>query len=216
MGCGSGFGGLLPCAWCALLFPLRGLSARGRPRRGRPAGAAARPGCARSWTRLPARAGWQRRGKGSSGGRRVGGRPGSGLPEEPVVWVRAGRPGDRAVPRLPSRALGCGAPGVFLQAAEDSVADLAFERAQRLFRGFAFGQFLVVVGAALGVPVADLGDRGHVDGVVEPPVPAPGQPVDLPRAGGHLDRRGAVVGGEVVPAAEAGTRGGRRRSRRLR
>jgi hypothetical protein len=44
MGCGSGFGGLLPCAWCALLFPLRGLSARGRPRRGRPAGAAARPG----------------------------------------------------------------------------------------------------------------------------------------------------------------------------
>ena len=23
MGCGSGFGGLLPCAWCALLFPLR-------------------------------------------------------------------------------------------------------------------------------------------------------------------------------------------------
>ena len=26
------------------------------------------------------------------------------------------------------------------------------------------------------VPVADLGDRGHVDGVVEPPVAAPGQP----------------------------------------
>jgi len=27
---------------------------------------------------------------------------------------------------------------------EDGVADLAFERAQRFFRGFAFGQFLVV------------------------------------------------------------------------
>jgi hypothetical protein len=44
---------------------------------------------------------------------------------------------------LPSRALhGGGAPGVFLQAGEDGVADLAFERAQRLFRGFALGQFL--------------------------------------------------------------------------
>src|SRR5580693_6858299 len=123
-------------------FPLRGLSARGRPRRGRPAGAAALPGCARSWTRLLARTRWQRRGKGSSKGHRAGGRPGSGLPEEPVVGVRAGRPGCRVVPRLPSRALRCGgccAPGVFLQAAEDGVADLAFERAQRLFRGFAFG-----------------------------------------------------------------------------
>jgi hypothetical protein len=26
--------------------------------------------------------------------------------------------------------------------------------------------------------VADLGDRGHLDGVVESPVPAPAQPVD--------------------------------------
>jgi hypothetical protein len=84
----------------------------------------------------------------------VGGRPGSGLPEEPVLGVRAGRPGCRVVPRLPSRALGCGgrgALGVFLQAAEVGIADLAFERAEGFFRGFAFGQFLVVVGAALGV-----------------------------------------------------------------
>src|SRR5215472_13371713 len=136
-------------------FPQRALSARSRPRRGRPAGAAARPGCARSWTQPLARARWQLRGNGSGGGRRVGGRPGSGLPEEPVLGVRAGRPGCRVVPRLPSRALrrGCGAPGVFLQAGEDGVADLAFERTQRFFGGFAFGQFLVVVGAALGVPV---------------------------------------------------------------
>jgi hypothetical protein len=54
------------------------------------------------------------------------------------------------------------------------------------------------------VPVADLGDRGHVDGVVEAAVPAPAQPVDLARAGGHLDRRGAVVGREAVPAGKAG------------
>ena len=40
--------------------------------------------------------------------------------------------------------------------------------------------------------------------VVQPPVPAQRQPVHLPVAGGHLDRRGAVVGGEPVPAGEPG------------
>jgi hypothetical protein len=45
---------------------------------------------------------------------------------------------------------------------------------------------------------------GHVDGVIEPTVPALAQPVDLALAGGHLDRRGAVAGGEVVPAGKAG------------
>jgi hypothetical protein len=30
----------------------------------------------------------------------------------------------------------------------------------------------------------------------------PGQPVDPPVAGGHLDRGGAVVGGELVPGRE--------------
>jgi hypothetical protein len=37
----------------------------------------------------------------------------------------------------------------------------------------AFGDLLVVAGAADVAAVADLGDRCHVDGVVEPPVPAP-------------------------------------------
>jgi len=139
-------------------------------------------------------------------GRSVVSRPGSGLSEEPVPGVQAGRAGCRVVPLLPSRALrvSCGAPGVGLQAGEDGVADLPLQRAQGLFAGLAFGQFLVVVGAAVAVPVVDLGDCGHVDGVVEPPVPAPGQPVDLARAGGYLDRRGPVVRGEVVPAGEAG------------
>jgi hypothetical protein len=54
------------------------------------------------------------------------------------------------------------------------------------------------------VAVADLGDRGHVDDVIQSPVPAPGQPVDLPVPRRHLDRRGAVVSGEAVPAGEAG------------
>jgi hypothetical protein len=43
-----------------------------------------------------------------------------------------------------------------------------------------------------------------VEGVVEPPVPASAQPAGLAGAGGHLDRRGAVVSSKVVPAGEAG------------
>src|SRR6516162_3646906 len=70
--------------------------------------------------------------------------------------------------------------------------------------GLAFGPFLVVVGAAGAVLVADLGDRGHMDGVVEAAVAAPGQPVDFPAARGDLDRGGAGVGGEVIPVREAG------------
>jgi hypothetical protein len=54
------------------------------------------------------------------------------------------------------------------------------------------------------VPVPDLGDRGHVDRVVDAPVAAQRQPVDLPVPGGHLDRGGAVIGGEVIAAGEAG------------
>jgi hypothetical protein len=73
-------------------------------------------------------------------------------------------------------------PRVGLQAGEDGVADLPLQRAQGFFAGLAFGPFLVVVGAARAVLVPDLGDRGHVDRVVEPAVAAPGQPVDLPAA----------------------------------
>jgi len=54
------------------------------------------------------------------------------------------------------------------------------------------------------VLVGDLGDRGHVDRVIEAPVAAHGQAVDLAAAGGHLDRRGAVVGGEGVLGGEPG------------
>jgi hypothetical protein len=76
-------------------------------------------------------------------------------------------------------------------------------RAQRAFAGHPLADLLLVVDAALGAAVADLGDGGHVDGVVELSVPAPGEPVNLPVAGGDLDRRGAVIGGEVVAAREA-------------
>jgi hypothetical protein len=112
----------------------------------------------------------------ASCGRRVVARPGSGLSEESAPGVQVGRAGDRAAPLLPSRALGtsCGPPGICLQAGEHGVADLPLQRAQGLFQCLALGQLLVVIGAALAVPVADLGDRRHVDGVVEPPFPAPG------------------------------------------
>ena len=53
--------------------------------------------------------------------------------------------------------------------------------------------------------MTDLGDGSHMDDVVEPPVAAPRQPEHLaPTSGGYLDRSGAVVGSEVIPAGEAG------------
>ena len=70
--------------------------------------------------------------------------------------------------------------------------------------GLALGDLAVVVGAAVAVAVPDLGDRGHVEGVVDAPVPAQRQPVNLAVPRGHLDRCGAVVRGEVIPAGEPG------------
>jgi hypothetical protein len=81
---------------------------------------------------------------------------------------------------LPSRALLAGLAGIGLEAGEDGVADLALEGPQRLFAGLSPGDFLVVAGAALAVLVPELGYRGHVDGVVDTPVAAQRQAVDLP------------------------------------
>ena len=104
---------------------------------------------------------------------------GSGLAEELASGVRAGRAGDRVVPLLPSRALGAGcSPGVGLEVGEDGVADAPFEGAECFFAGLSLGEFLVEVGAACAVTLADLGDCGHMDGMVETSVPAPRQPVD--------------------------------------
>jgi hypothetical protein len=60
-----------------------------------------------------------------------------------------------------------------LEAGVDGVADAPLEGAERFLAGLALSQLLVEAGAALAAGVADLGDRGHVDGVVEPPVAAP-------------------------------------------
>src|SRR5215472_18446015 len=95
-----------------------------------------------------------------AGGRRLGFGPGSGWSEELACGVRAGRAGCRVVPRLPSRARrGAGLrglAGVGLQAGVDGVADPALEAAQGFLGRLALGELLVVVGAAVAVPVAEL------------------------------------------------------------
>jgi len=74
---------------------------------------------------------------------------------------------------------GGGSAGIGLEVSEDSFADLALQSPERLFAGLALGDLLVVIAAAFAVPVENLGDRGHLYGVVAAPVPAPGQPVDF-------------------------------------
>src|SRR6266480_3584139 len=91
-------------------------------------------------------------------------------------FLRSGVPGGcepaalatESFPRCPPGLL-CGPAGVGLEAGEDGVAEAALERAECFFGGLALGELAVVVGAAVAVAVADLGDGGHVDGVVEPP-----------------------------------------------
>jgi len=84
----------------------------------------------------------------------------------------------------------------------EGVADAALEGAEGLLGGLALGDLAVVVGAAWAVAVADLGDSGHVDGVVHLAVPAEGEPVDLAGTGRHLDGSGPVVRGVVVAGRE--------------
>lgn len=57
------------------------------------------------------------------------------------------------------------------------------------------GSFASVVTAAGGV-TGQLGDRHHVQGMVELAVPGAGEPMPYDVTGGDLDRCGAVVAGE--------------------
>lgn len=58
----------------------------------------------------------------------------------------------------------------------DGVGEVALERAQGVAFAAAFGAAALEIGAGAGV-VASLGERHHVQGVVEPPVAAPVEPV---------------------------------------
>jgi hypothetical protein len=79
-------------------------------------------------------------------------------------WMR------ESFPDLSSRAL---LTGVGDDLSVHAVADSAFQRAGRFAFGLACRDFRVVVGAAFAVEVADLGDGGHVDCMVQHTVAAP-------------------------------------------
>ena len=87
-------------------------------------------------------------------------------------------------------------------------ADAAFERPESLFAGLALGDFLVVIGAAVAVAVAHLGDGRHVQGVVQLAAAPHRQAVALLLARGGLYGRRAVVGSEVVLVGQAADVGG--------
>ena len=63
------------------------------------------------------------------------------------------------------------------------------------------GAALIVVGAALGL-VPQLHYRHDVQNPVDAPVPGAGEPVAGLVAGGRVQRRGAVPGGEPVASGE--------------
>jgi hypothetical protein len=69
---------------------------------------------------------------------------------------------------------GGGTLGVVDEAPPHGVAEPTLESAERLPGRLAFGSFAVVVGTARAVGVADLGDGGHVQSVVEATVPPAG------------------------------------------
>jgi hypothetical protein len=79
----------------------------------------------------------------------------------------------------------------------------AFQCAERRFVFHALGDLAVVINAPDGVVIADLGHGSHVQGVVELPVPASEEPLNVVVARGHVDGCGPVVGGEPVSGREA-------------
>jgi hypothetical protein len=87
---------------------------------------------------------------------------------------------ERVVPWLPSRAY-FSAGDVGEELAVDRVADPSFQRAQRFLLRLPVGLLAQVEGAAGGV-VRDLGDGGHVQRVVELPVPTRVEPMTNPRS----------------------------------
>jgi hypothetical protein len=100
------------------------------------------------------------------------------------------------------------AVGVVEKLAVDGVGDVAFESRQRLFLGFALGHLEVEVGPPLGVGLADLTERGQVQGVVELTFAPPRQPMDDAACSGHFDGAAAVAGGVVVTVPEGDARSG--------
>jgi hypothetical protein len=78
--------------------------------------------------------------------------------------------------------------------AVDGVADASLQRAQRFFVAVALGAFAEVVVTSGGV-VADLGDSGEMDRMVELAVAAVIEPVARSRPRRRVQRRGRVCSG---------------------
>ena len=132
--------------------------------------------------------------------------PGSDFAEEPLFRCEAATLATEPFLECPARAR-CSAgerDGVGDEVPPDDVAEPPLQRADRFAWRLAFGELAVVVAAAGAVAVADLGDRGDVQGVVESPVAASRQPVGDAAAGGELDRRRPRVGGEACRGGEPG------------
>src|SRR5262249_59223004 len=115
---------------------------------------------------------------------------------------RVGRAGLKSRPRVPTGARCFASLLVVEHARVDDIGESAFEGAHRHHRGHAAGFASVVVGAAFG-GVPQLHDGHDVQGAVDAPVAGAGEPVALLVAGGGIQRRGAVPGGEPVAVAEA-------------
>ena len=99
---------------------------------------------------------------------------------------------------MPSRAR-CSAAAVDDQLSVDGVADAPLEGTHRFLAAVTLSLLAQVVATTGGV-VTDLGDRDHVDGVVELAVATRVEPVPDYRSAGGLDGGGGVVAG-VVPGA---------------
>lgn len=84
-----------------------------------------------------------------------------------------------SVPRAAVPPAPAGAARAVLEAGEDGVADLPLQAPQALPACLSLGRLLVVISAVIVVRLAELGDRGPVYGMVDPPVSAPAQPVGL-------------------------------------
>ena len=111
------------------------------------------------------------------------------MSEEPVFRMGAGHAGrqSRSWVALPGRAYRAASRSIWRYT---SVAELSFQRAQRFFLGLAVGDFAIEVGAAFGVGLADLTDRGEMQRVVETTVSALGEPVHDSSVRGASGRAG--------------------------
>ena len=80
---------------------------------------------------------------------------------------------------------------------------MELKRPQGFALGLALGHFALEVDPTIRAWVADLGERGDVDGVVELAIASTRQPMGDPTSRRVLDRGHARIGGEVVLVSEA-------------